>query len=72
MIFYFAVDAERIALAGGLYVNYRKVDNLNYVLVPGEHILPNNCTLIRVGKCNNDGMGLFKYAKPKQFPVFKF
>ncbi|XP_047351075.1 tyrosine--tRNA ligase, mitochondrial [Vespa velutina] len=43
-------DARRIISAGGFYVNYAKVTNLNEVVVPGIHILSNNVTLLRVGK----------------------
>ncbi|KAI4501361.1 hypothetical protein M0802_003734 [Mischocyttarus mexicanus] len=45
-------DTRRIIEAGGFYINYNKVTNLNEVLVPGIHILPNNTTLLRVGKRN--------------------
>lgn len=43
-------DAERIITAGGFYINYQKITNLNEVLVPGIHILSNNVSLLRVGK----------------------
>lgn len=43
-------DARRIIEAGGFYINYAKVTNLREVIVPGIHILPNNVTLLRVGK----------------------
>ena len=43
-------DAERIITAGGFYVNYQKITNLNEVIVPGIHILSNNLSLLRVGK----------------------
>lgn len=45
-------DATRIIPAGGFYINHSKVTNTNEVLVPGIHILPNNTTLVRVGKKN--------------------
>ncbi|XP_055346650.1 tyrosine--tRNA ligase, mitochondrial-like [Paramacrobiotus metropolitanus] len=45
-------DARRIIDAGGLYINYRRAQNPQQILIPGEHILPNNITLIRVGKKN--------------------
>lgn len=45
-------EARSIAAAGGLHINYRKAENLDYVLVAGEHILPSNYTVIRVGKRN--------------------
>ncbi|XP_011637874.1 LOW QUALITY PROTEIN: tyrosine--tRNA ligase, mitochondrial [Pogonomyrmex barbatus] len=43
-------DAERIITAGGFYVNYQRITNLNEVIVPGIHILSNNLSLLRVGK----------------------
>lgn len=43
-------DARRIISAGGFYINYAKVTNLDEVLVPGIHVLSNNVTLLRVGK----------------------
>lgn len=43
-------DAERIIAAGGFYINYQKITNLNEVIVPGIHILSNNLSLLRVGK----------------------
>uniref|UniRef100_T1IWP7 Tyrosine--tRNA ligase n=1 Tax=Strigamia maritima TaxID=126957 RepID=T1IWP7_STRMM len=46
------VDARRIIEAGGFYVNHRRVIHHEYFLVPGEHILPNNLTLLRCGKKN--------------------
>ncbi|XP_025082654.1 tyrosine--tRNA ligase, mitochondrial-like [Pomacea canaliculata] len=46
------VDAERIIKAGGVYFNYQRVTQPDFVLIPGEHILPNNVTLIRIGKKN--------------------
>ena len=49
MIYLFSVDATRIISAGGVYINHRRVTEPNYVLIPGEHILPNGITLIRVG-----------------------
>ncbi|KAI0218209.1 Tyrosine--tRNA ligase, mitochondrial [Lamellibrachia satsuma] len=47
------VDAERVIKAGGVYINHQRVTEADYVLIPGEHILPNNVTLVRVGKRNN-------------------
>lgn len=43
-------DAQRIIAAGGFYINYQKITNLNEVIVPGIHILSNNVSLLRVGK----------------------
>lgn len=45
-------DAERIITAGGFYINYQRITNLNEVIVPGIHILSNNVSLLRVGKKN--------------------
>ena len=43
-------DAERIIKAGGVHMNHCRVQQPDFVLIPGEHILSNNITLIRVGK----------------------
>lgn len=43
-------DALRIIPAGGFYINNSKIINTNEVITPGIHILPNNLTLVRVGK----------------------
>ncbi|XP_057323325.1 tyrosine--tRNA ligase, mitochondrial isoform X1 [Microplitis mediator] len=43
-------DALRIIPAGGFYINHSKVTNVNEVITPGIHILPNNLTIVRVGK----------------------
>lgn len=43
-------DAVRIINAGGFYINYRRVTDVDQVIKPGVHILPNNVTLIRTGK----------------------
>lgn len=45
-------DAERVIRAGGVYVNNRRIADSNCVMLPGDHILPNNLTLIRIGKKN--------------------
>lgn len=45
-------DARRIISAGGFYINLSRVNNPDLVLIPGAHILPNNITLLRVGKKN--------------------
>lgn len=45
-------DANRIIQAGGVYINHKQVKEPDYVLLPGQHILPNDITLIRVGKKN--------------------
>lgn len=42
-------DAERVIRAGGVYINNRRIADSNSVMLPGEHILPNNLTLIRIG-----------------------
>lgn len=43
-------DALRIIDAGGFYINYQKVTNINEAIVPGIHVLPNNLTILRTGK----------------------
>ncbi|KDR12986.1 hypothetical protein L798_13192, partial [Zootermopsis nevadensis] len=43
-------DAVRIISAGGFYINYQRVTKIDEVLTEAAHILPNNVTLIRVGK----------------------
>ncbi|XP_021931911.1 tyrosine--tRNA ligase, mitochondrial [Zootermopsis nevadensis] len=45
-------DAVRIISAGGFYINYQRVTKIDEVLTEAAHILPNNVTLIRVGKKN--------------------
>ncbi|XP_014255189.1 tyrosine--tRNA ligase, mitochondrial [Cimex lectularius] len=45
-------DADRIITAGGFYMNYNRTKNPEELLVPGVHILPNNVSLLRVGKRN--------------------
>ncbi|PNF40698.1 Tyrosine--tRNA ligase, mitochondrial [Cryptotermes secundus] len=45
-------DAVRIISAGGFYINYQRVTKIDEVLTQAAHILPNNITLIRVGKKN--------------------
>lgn len=51
--FCFTADANRIIQAGGVYLNHRQLKEPNYVLLTGQHILPNDITLIRVGKYTN-------------------
>ncbi|KAK7475876.1 hypothetical protein BaRGS_00032926 [Batillaria attramentaria] len=46
------VDAERIIRAGGVRLNHQRLNEPNFVLRPGEHVLSNNISLIRVGKKN--------------------
>ncbi|XP_022243320.1 tyrosine--tRNA ligase, mitochondrial-like isoform X1 [Limulus polyphemus] len=45
-------DAERIIMAGGFYINHIRINNPKYVLIPGQHILPNGISVVRVGKKN--------------------
>lgn len=45
-------DAIRIMAAGGFHVNEVKVQNTEEVVMPGMHILPNQTSLLRVGKKN--------------------
>lgn len=46
------VDAIRVIQAGGVYLNQSRVTEPYFVLTFGEHILPNNITLLRIGKKN--------------------
>jgi len=39
--------------SGGLYINYCQTKVADFVLTHGQHILPNNTTLIRIGKRAN-------------------
>ncbi|XP_011497398.1 PREDICTED: tyrosine--tRNA ligase, mitochondrial [Ceratosolen solmsi marchali] len=43
-------DAARIINAGGFYINYEKVTDVNEIIHPDKYILPNNITLLRTGK----------------------
>uniref|UniRef100_A0A023F3D0 Tyrosine--tRNA ligase n=1 Tax=Triatoma infestans TaxID=30076 RepID=A0A023F3D0_TRIIF len=45
-------DAERIINAGGFYINHNRTKNPEELLVHGVHILPNDVSLLRVGKKN--------------------
>lgn len=45
-------DALQAIPAGGFHVNYQKITNINEIISQGIHVLPNNITLIRVGKRN--------------------
>ncbi|XP_063240808.1 tyrosine--tRNA ligase, mitochondrial isoform X1 [Bacillus rossius redtenbacheri] len=45
-------DARRIIGAGGFYVNHQRACNTEEVLSRAAHVLPNNVTLLRVGKKN--------------------
>ena len=45
-------DAVRIISAGGFYVNEIRRENTEEILVPGNHVLQNNVSLVRVGKKN--------------------
>ncbi|XP_045212401.2 tyrosine--tRNA ligase, mitochondrial-like [Mercenaria mercenaria] len=46
------VDAIRIIKAGGIYINHARVTEPDFLLTFGQHILPNNITLLRIGKKN--------------------
>ena len=45
-------DAQRIITAGGFSINQVKRTNIDELLILGVHVLPNNFTLVRVGKKN--------------------
>lgn len=47
------VDADRIICQGGLYINYSRTKLPELVLLPNQHILPSNFTLVRLGKKNH-------------------
>ncbi|XP_052768093.1 tyrosine--tRNA ligase, mitochondrial-like [Mya arenaria] len=44
------VDADRVTREGGVYINKVRVTDPSIALTLGEHILPNNITLLRIGK----------------------
>ncbi|GAV02049.1 hypothetical protein RvY_12662 [Ramazzottius varieornatus] len=46
-------DARRVIGAGGVYINHQKTRVADHVIQAGSHILPNNITLIRIGKKNH-------------------
>ncbi|XP_046414786.1 tyrosine--tRNA ligase, mitochondrial [Neodiprion virginianus] len=43
-------NAIRIITAGGFYINHQRIQNIEEIITPGVHIMPNNLTMIRVGK----------------------
>ncbi|KAK7790796.1 hypothetical protein R5R35_012054 [Gryllus longicercus] len=45
-------DARRVMAAGGFYLNHQRVREPGEVLTRAVHILPNNLSLVRVGKKN--------------------
>lgn len=44
------VDAIRLIKEGGIYLNHARVTEPDYLLTFGQEILPNNITLLRIGK----------------------
>lgn len=50
--FHNEADAQRIIAAGGFWVNQLKRANTEQIVMIGDHILPNNLSLVRVGKKN--------------------
>ncbi|KAJ8382783.1 hypothetical protein SKAU_G00035610 [Synaphobranchus kaupii] len=42
----------RMVTEGGVWINHSRADNPDQVLIPGQHILANGLTLLRVGKKN--------------------
>lgn len=48
----FTGDAIRIISAGGFYINQQRTNNPAEVFSVNAHVLPNNISLIRVGKRN--------------------
>ncbi|KAK6642804.1 hypothetical protein RUM43_004306 [Polyplax serrata] len=47
-----ADDAIRIISQGGFYINHQRINNFQEVISMASHILPNNVSLMRVGKKN--------------------
>ncbi len=45
-------DAQKVIAEGGFYVNQVRRQNTEEIVMPGTHILPNNMTIVRVGKRN--------------------
>ncbi|XP_022180291.1 tyrosine--tRNA ligase, mitochondrial [Myzus persicae] len=45
-------DAYRIISAGGFYINHQRITNIDEIVTLSIHILPNNISLVRVGKRN--------------------
>ncbi len=45
-------EADKIITAGGFYVNQMRRSNSDEILIPGDHILSNQLTLVRIGKKN--------------------
>lgn len=46
------IDARRLIVEGGVYINHTRVTEPELFLVLGDHILPNKITLLRIGKKN--------------------
>lgn len=46
---FFEGDALRVISAGGVQINGRRIVEPQQIFVPGEHILQNKLTLIRIG-----------------------
>ena len=59
-------DAVRIISAGGFYINHQRVTKIDEVLTQSAHILPNNVSLIRVGKQNTLNIWLFLFKDRKE------
>ena len=45
-----SAKARHVIEGGGLYINHRRVTNPDFVLIQGEHVLPNQLTVLRIGK----------------------
>ena len=58
-------DADRVIKAGGVHINGLKVTEPQFVLIPGEHILPNGLTLIRIGNLAIKPLQHFSICIPK-------
>ena len=43
---------QKFIESGGFYINQCRRSNIDEVIIPGDHILPNDMSLIRIGKKN--------------------
>ena len=48
-------EAQDVIHAGGFYVNQIKRTNIDEMIVPGDHILSNDCSVIRIGRRKASG-----------------
>ena len=50
LVVIYTADANRIIKAGGVRINNQVVTAPDYVIVRGQHILPNGISLLRIGE----------------------